>query len=268
MTTDARSRIIKTIAKLSKMVDPDANAFQGEINNAAAKIQELMDKYSISQAELQAAQVNSSNKEMDEQFATKTAEYTIKGVKAWHWALAKVIATITHTKYYATSGYKTRHHMQFFGELGNSEVAASLFAEWVQVIEAMAISATDDYWKVVMKKYNYSGWLKDKKANGYSDKFMDTVPPEERTTYYKISWLDGCVTGIKHAVEAQEEKRAKEVSTALVLYEEKVELAYKSLSLKFKHVKVNSARGSSNIGRDQGYEAGSKIKIGLNKVGG
>ena len=267
MTTDARTKIIETIAKLSAMMNPDANAFQGEINNAAAKIQELMDKYSISQAELQAAQVDSSRKDFDQQFATKTAEYTIKGIKAWHWALAKVIAEITHTKNFSR-GYGTRHHMQFFGESANSEIASNLFAEWVQIIEAMAISATDDYWKIVMKKYNYAGWLKDKKANGYSDKFMETVPYEERTTYYKISWLDGCVLGIKHAVHKQEEKRSQEVSTALVVYEEKVELAYKSLELRFRTVKVNHARGSSNIGRDQGYEAGSKIKIGLNKVGG
>lgn len=268
MTTDAREKIIATIAKLSAMTNPEANAFQGEINNAAVKIQELMDKYSISQAELQAAQADASHKEFNDQFATKTAEYTIKGIKAWHWSLAKTIAKITHTKNFSR-GYGTRHHMQFFGEAANSEIASNLFAEWVQVIEAMAISATDDYWKVVMKKYNYAEFSKLKKASGRNDlKFMDTVPFDERTTYYKISWLDGCVMGINHAVHEQEEKRSQETTTALVVYEEKVELAYKSLALQFKKARVNHARGSSNIGRDQGYEAGSKIRIGLNKVGG
>ncbi len=267
MDTNARTKIIETIAKLSAMTNPNANAFQGEINNAAAKIQELMDKYSITQDELDAKNMETSKQEMNRGFESKGAEYVIKGVKNWHWRLADVIGRITHTKNYArTSG--TRCTMVFYGDPNNSTIASSLYTEWVQIIEAMSISATDDYWKVVMKKYNYAGWLKEKKANGYSDKFMDTVPFEERTTHYKSSWLEGCIQSITKAVQNAEDERSKEVSTALVVYDAKLNSEYAIMTKRFTTMKVSRPRGHSDAGYAAGREAGSKIKIGLNKVGG
>lgn len=259
---EIRRKILERVVKLSNMVSPDANAFQGEINNAAAKIQELMDKYSISAEDVEAAKSGADSKQ-DEAF-TEGSGCKIDGIKPWHWVLANAIARVTHTRHYALTN-RTTAWMKFFGRGGNSEVASSLFSEWSQVIEAMAESATDDYWKVVMKKYHYADFLKQKKLGLTHGKFMDSVPYGERTTYYKRSWLDGCVDQIMQAVREQEKTRTDETSTALVIYDEKLTEAYNDFSKNFRSAKsaVRKTRGYSEVGYGAGREAGSTINIGI-----
>lgn len=275
MTDDRRKQILEMIAKLSK-ITKESNAFQGEINNAAAKIQELMDKYSITSMEVDEVVAKGDDNEFKAAFESKFAEYQVKGIVKWHWDLAAIIARMTHTKSYCTS-YGRRGTFVFFGEKVNTEVATQLFIEWVQVIEMMAISALDDYWKVVMKKYDYKGWLKSKKDKelhhgkwpGYQDKFMNTVPYEERTTYFKSSWLQGCVDGLSHAVSEQEDSRNKEVGSAIVLYTEKVDEAYALMKkgMRFRSAHVAGGRVGSGAGYQSGYKTGKGLNLTRKKIG-
>jgi hypothetical protein len=270
---DNRKKILEMISKLTKLTSKDSGAFQGEIDNAAAKIQELMDKYSISQAEVDEAKNEQAAKTMEEEFKTQTAEYVIKGIKKWHMDFAQAVAEMTHTKRIPSvysSGNSQRAVMNFFGVKENTEVASAIFVEWVQIIQIMCESAVDDHWKYLMKEYDYAGHLKEKKESGYGDeKFQDRIPYEERTTYFKPSWLQGCVDSIISSVRQQNAKRAKEMTNAIVLYKEKVEEkfieAYEGKTEKFN---LRSGKVASNIGYSRGREAGSKINLGSKRIKG
>ena len=269
MTEDRRKQILEMIAKLSR-ITRESNAFQGEIENAASKIQELMDKYSITQDMVDEVNASSNSRELEREFESKSADYCVRGIVRWHWDLAGVIARITHTRHYCRS-YKRTGTFVFFGEQANVEVATALFIEWVQVIEMMAVSALDDRWKYLMKKYDYNGWLMEKKERGYADeKFMDSVPFEERTTYFKSSWLQGCVDGIRCAVSKQEELREEKVGTAIVLYQDKVDEAYAIMAKeqKFSRVSVSSPKLYSSQGYEGGYKVGKGITLNSKKIGG
>lgn len=269
MTEDRRKQILEMIAKLSR-ITKESNAFQGEIENAASKIQELMDKYSITQGEVDEVNASSDSRELEREFESKSADYLVRGIVKWHWDLAGVIARITHTRHYCRS-YRRTGTFIFFGEQANVEVATALFIEWVQVIEVMAVSALDDRWKYLMKKYDYSGWLREKRERGYADdKFMDSIPFEERTTYFKASWLQGCIDGICHAVSEQERLREEKVGTAIVLYQDKVDAAYAIMAKEqgFRGVSIKSSRLYSRQGYNDGYNTGKGITLNSKKIRG
>lgn len=269
--TTARQEILRKIAQLSKFKSTDSGAFQGEVSNAAGLIQKLMDKYSISQGEVEETIAQNETKAVEEVFKSKASDYVVHGLVKWHWDLAGAIARITHTKNYFGI-YKRTGVAKFFGAEGNVEVATNLFAEWVQIIESMAISATDDYWKVVMKKYDYAGFLARKKENGWGRemKFMDEVPFSERTTYYKQSWLDGCLTAILTSILKQERERTKDMSNAIVLYNDKMLIKYDEFAAleKMRPAKIARVKVYSDQGYRDGHETGSKIKIGSSRIGG
>src|SRR5687767_12462320 len=101
METTEREKMVERIRGLMNIQAESANAFEGEIANAAALAQKLMDKYNITLAEVEL----SGNKVMDIKFVGKDSTTAIGGIQQWHWKLAEAIGRITQTKHYSSSRY-------------------------------------------------------------------------------------------------------------------------------------------------------------------
>ena len=101
MENKEREQLIDRIRHMMEIQETSANAFQGEMANAAALAQKLMDKYGITLAEVEL----SGNKAMDAKFVNQPATVSIQGIESWHWALARSIGRITQTKHYSSSRY-------------------------------------------------------------------------------------------------------------------------------------------------------------------
>lgn len=161
--------------------------------------------------------------------------------------------------------------MVFFGEKESAQIASSLYVEWVVSIEAMAEQALKEHWKFVMKEYDYAGFLQRKKELGYGreEKFQDEIPAEHRTTYFKSSWLLGCVREIQRSAREAREQRDAGTATAIVLVNTEVNKRYAELSKDFTPLRGSSSpSGFSELGYARGMKTGSNIAIGAKKVGG
>lgn len=259
MTNEKRNQIIEQIRKLQEIANPDSGAFQGEISNASAMMQKLMDKYSISQMEIDA----SRNDEIDKAFESKTSDTVLFSILHWHWKLARVVARITHTRHYSTSRYSSTpvrktsalaeefpndkrsyrsgeyNSISFFGDPKNVEIACELYLEFLFKIDRMSAIATDEYSKYQYKKINF-----------------------EHPRVYRNSWREGCIDAINKKVREQEETRSEDTSNSIVLYTKQVDKAYNDFSQNF--TKLNSSGGGSSFssaGYSSGKEAGSNMSL-------
>jgi len=254
MEENKRDKIIDQIGKLSAMTSADSGAYQGEIANASAMMQRLMEKYCITWAEINEHKQAEQAKEMEEEFKSHSAEYVHKNVKAWRWRLARIIATITHTKHYSSSHADNTFSMVFFGVKENSEIASALYNEWVISIERMARKATDDNYKELVNRY------------GDIAKHNRAALGNENPRYFRVSWIDGCITGMSRAVEAEEDKTITSSQNALALYDKKVAEKYRELSKYFTKINTSVSRGYSSAGYTKGLETGSSIKLGSKRL--
>lgn len=254
MTTD-REQVLSKIAKLSKIVNPDSNAFQGEMNNAAALIQKLMDEYAISWEEVHAKEADQQRDEVETQYVPLEAEQFIKGIKQWHWDLAHIIERVTHTKVYSVSRGGAGKFV-FFGPQTASEAACQLFAEWSVNIELMSQLAYNARFFELAAKY------------GRGKGLMERVPLSERTTYFKQNWLQGCVRGMMEAVLERERQRGAGQVSALVLYDEKLANAYKEISKHFRTVHPKGPFHYNEAGYTSGKKVGRSLDITTKKIGG
>lgn len=257
-----KQKIIEQVLKLRKLADPNSGAFQGEMESAARKIQEFMDKYTISASDVDDAEAEAGFRETETIFNEMRSDFEIAGLAAWHWALAKQVARITHTKTWArTTGRRGR--MVFFGSSENSRVALEIFDEWVTLIAEVAEKSLKDHWKLVMREYDYDGFLRRKKLGLEYGKFMDTVPKGLRTTYYKESWLNGCIDGIRSSIDSQEESRTQETSTALVPYTTALDRAYNQIPME--QAKTRERVGSL-LAYASGQQFGKSVRLGSKKL--
>lgn len=273
MTTD-KLKIIETIAKLSALTSTDSGAFQGEISNASAKIQELMDKYSISWMEINNHRADKQAKEFSNAFDSQTSDFMHKKIQKWHWSLARLIARVTNTKHYSSS---TR--MAFFGIDENAQIASALYTLWITNINAMAETALKNHRKEMLKQF------------GDRPNFFSSLPTDLQPKYYRSSWIDGCLSAMSNNVREQEVAREVAITkerkdsivgtiskeeankiilapTAITLFNRELEIKWKSFSSRFRSVASASSRsGFSNAGYEAGQKAGSAVKIGSKGVG-
>lgn len=237
-----KSKLIELILNMGKLAD-DPAAFENEASVAAAKIRELMTKHSLDWADVHAAQANEQEREYEKAFAHATAEYLYRGIQKWHWQLARIIARITHTKHFAAGNY-----MKFFGVSANAETAAALYAQWRANIDELAKK----------ELFRYRMWLQKHYYHGENKKnFYTRLPPELRTKYYRISWIDGCLKGILQKVIENESKDQK----ALVLYKEEIDNQFRSHHPKVSLITPKDSKGFSVRGYEDGFSVGSKMDI-------
>lgn len=243
---DNRQSIINKIAKMSKLTE-NSGAFEGEASNAASMIQTLMEKYAISWQEVHQSEAVKQEAEYERIFDNKGSEFTHGFVKKWNWDLARIIAKITHTKYYLAGG----KYMYFFGVEENAQIAAALYTEWVVTIDAAA--------KHALKKYR--SWLVSKFYTGQKN-FYTQLPEEYQTKYYRESWIEGCLAGISERVRQEESQ-----SSVLVLYDAEVEKKFRQRNPRLKHVKTHGPSGYSSMGIQHGVEYGRNVNLKAKKLG-
>ena len=267
-----RNKILDMISKMSKLTS-EVGAFEGEISAASSKIQELMEKYAISQIDIDNFRADQQEKEFKQVFESARSEHQHKTIQEWEWSLARVVASITMTRHYSSGigayRYGGSTKMVFFGVKENAAVAAELYALWRKNIWEMAKKAQAENSNSLYRKYR-----KDHPdvLHWVAENF-----PDENPRYFRSSWLRGCLHamemkvydekkaregGRKESVDAQEQK----TSSALVLYNAEVDKAYEAMSSGFKEVSNGGPKGWSSSGYRQGQETGSKIKIGSKQL--
>lgn len=264
-----RNKIIEMIAKMSRLTE-DVGAFQNEASVAAAKIQELMEKYAISQMDVQNFIADKQEKEYKIAFESKMSEFRHKAIQEWEWSLARVIADVTMTRHYSLGG-----RFVFFGVPENAEAAVYLYTLWHSNIETMAEKARWENVLALRKKYGKRPALRH---------WIQENHPEDDPKYFRPSWIRGCLHAMamnvynerkarEEAIEVDalppgEKVQAQANASAIVLYKAEVDKAYEVLSKGFKTINTKGSSGWSSAGYIQGKETGSKIKIGSKELGG
>jgi len=272
MTTE-RERIIAQVRKLSDLANPESGAFEGEIANASAAMQRLMDKYSISMGEV----YESKNAEIDEKFASQNADAMFGAVRSWHWTLARVIARITHTRHFSTGTHvkygdapkKTLYGYErdwgktigFYGKETNAEIAASLFVEWLNKLTLMAMQATGEYCTTLVAAHNALGSYQVKSAYRISNL------RHRHPNVYRVSWIEGCLSAMMKSVREQESDRSKSTSVALMVVDKKIEVNWQEFSKHMNHVSLEATM-TNMAGYSAGEAVGSTLHIGQKAVTG
>lgn len=251
---DKREKIIDRIRKMMALTE-DSGAFAGEISAASGKIQELMDKYSITEMELLASQ----DKDSAPQFEAACSDAVLFTVVAWHWELAHLIARVTHTKTYMKSIYSSdgfvkstekkanktkRPHrantMVFFGDPSNVAVAGMLYLEWLMKLDNLSEEAAKKYSKVERAKY------------GFAD-----------TKAYRRSWIKGCLDGMRATISEQERSRSEEMTKAIVLVSRALLEAYSIHAAHFSTRRGSSGGRTNSQGFQDGHNVGKGMSLGM-----
>jgi hypothetical protein len=271
MDKQARDKILDTVRKLAQMANPENGAFPQEIATASAKMQTLMDAYNISMSEVLFEEQNKNGHKQS--FVSATSKGMLGSLKRWHWQLARCIAKITGTKYYATGGrgatlrWKTRsdirgHHMSFFGIGKACTLAAELFDEWVVLIDDMGKKATAEY----IKEMETWDWVKKQMASkGVKQVRHLRYLEEEHPNVWRNSWLEGVASGIMASLLEQEKERTTQTSTALMVVSKAVEVAYKDYSSNFR--RMGGGSSGKNYGAfNSGHAVGKTLRIGSKRI--
>jgi len=243
-----KQSIIEQIAKMSELLK-DGGAFEGEIANASAMIQKLMTKYSIEWNDIHSHKANEQHKEMAKIFSKEYSDFEHKVIKKWHWGLAGVIASATHTR-----NFSSNQRMVFFGVKDNAEIAKVLYALWVVNIEIMAKEAARQNIKDMIKKYPEIPLEKFRQR-------LVELHPEENTRYFRTSWIQGCIDGMNKKIIEQSKNELKVTRDALALYQQDVNKAYANIRSHFKKVSGNKSKGFSSSGYKQGKATGNGISL-------
>lgn len=270
LTGKEREKILNTIHQLSKIANPENNAFEGEIANAAAAMQKLMEKYSISIEEVFA----SGNKEIDEAFKDAKSDAMFGSILKWHWFLGHIICKITHTKYYSAGKYSaegiktlkgsTRNWgktIGFFGRESNVAMACALFTEWLIKLNSMAEQATSKYCHELLEMEN----SRTPEARPFTNAYHIPDLGSSHPNVFRASWLQGCLETILTMLEQQENSRDSRTSTALAIYDAKIAEKWAEYSADMK-TKKHFANSLNLPGYLSGKAAGAAIHIGQKSV--
>lgn len=277
-----KKRILETIYKMSQLTE-DAGAFQGEASAAAAKIQELMEKYAISQMEIDTFSADRQEKEFKVVFESVESEFQHKDIREWEWSLVRLISKITMTRCYTRGHgmfkkYGVAARMVFFGVKENAATAAELYALWHDNIEKIADKAQHENIIELRKKYGRRPALRLWIAENH---------PEDDPRYFRSSWIRGCLNAMHSKVFEEEQARRqpeeddvefieagsqtiqqKKINTAaIVLYKAEVDKAYAVLSENFKNISTGGgSKGWSGKGYERGHKFGSSVRIGSKQL--
>ena len=263
-----REQIIDRIQKLMNM-NSSNGAFEGEISNAAALIQRLMDKYTISEEEIKMKASEADQKAAEDAFNSGASTVAASSILPWHWILAKVIGKITHTKHYVSYGKgkgvngkeKWGKQMNFFGTKDNIEIASMLYDLWIVNIMSMAAKAMTEWCHELIEMYpeQYDDIARrGLKQRNYQ--FKD-IPHSHMPFVFKASWINNCVAAMLETVINEESERAQKSSMALAIYDDKVAAAYREYSGSFKTVRSRGPKNFSVEGAIRGRQIGRNLRI-------
>ena len=274
---EKRAKIVEQIHKLIAMTGVDSGAFEGEITNATALIQKLMDKYAILPEEILIEASKEMEAAAERKFNSNSGTIAFNGIQPWMWRLAKLVGKITHTKQYTSCGIKAkgvngkeRHGdvMCFFGAGNSGKIATMLYDQWVVIIMSMAAKAMTEWCHELVVKYpeQYADIARRglKPAN-YQFK---NIPHEEMPFVFKTSWIIHCIMAMKQAAVEEEAGRSKQTTHALAIYTGKIEGAYKEFSSSFRSVRSHGPRNFSPEGASRGAAVGKNLRVTPNVLSG
>ena len=146
--------------------------------------------------------------------------------------------------------------MTFFGTEEACKLAQELFDFWYLEIDRMARVATAEY----IKECEEDPWFQAIMAF-HGVKQIRHLPDlgAMHPNVWRDSWCYGVVNGVHRAIDAEQEERTPETSTALMVVNSKVTKAYKEHSKGFS----KSAKSSSGLNADA-YHSGTTVGKGLN----
>ena len=236
---DKRARMLEQARGLFALSQKDSGAFKAEIENASKLLQVLMEKYHITMLEV--TQAAKEQEEEQDKFTSVHSDIMFGRLKQWHWYLARGICRITYTKSYSqgTYGHSARDpkghkrrgkKISFFGAEEAVTVATELFKTWAIIIDDMAKVATAGYVQEMTENPMVIIMMFEQEVKQF--RHLKELG-HEHPTIWRSSWLLGVTEGILSALREQEEKRSKEMTSALMVVEEKLELAYEKFSKDF-----------------------------------
>lgn len=268
-----RKEALEKVRKLAELANPESNAFEGEIANASALMQKLMDKFSITPEEL----IDAENKVIDEKFAECSADVMLGSIQYWNWILARLIARITHTRHFSSgkstfdpttgkfAGMKTLKGVtrergktiSFYGKESNAEIASQLYTEWIIRLNLAARAATAEYCKELLQN-----------NPSYRNAYHIPNLGDDHPNVFRASWLDGCLRAMNASVREQEEKRDTNTSSALVVYNANLAAKWEQYSKHMRGAKIGGGSGFNAAGHLRGQAAGANMHIGQKSIGG
>lgn len=265
-----RTKILSTIRSMARIADPEHGASIGEMSNASALMQKLMDKYLISMAEVMAEDIGSPEKEFA--YAQKSAQAILGKLRQWHWVLARLVGRITHTRHFSTSqrseearrttkGKKLKYGstMAFYGHEQNVNLACDLYDDWLVRLTSMASNATEKYKTELLFQLNEEA--KRLGEDLITDLYRRDLGNLHPNTY-RMSWLLGCLQAMNMAVYEEEDKREEITSTAIVLYDNNLKDAWIKYSSGMQRASNSSKENRVNWeGMDDGASVGKGLKI-------
>lgn len=236
---DKRKAILDRLVKLEALANSDPTQFQNEVSVASAKIAEIMDKYAISWAEVQAAKGEAEQKAFQEDFKDTYADYTSRRVKVWHGQLAMIIANATNTKC-----FRAGTRMVFFGLESSGSFANEMFSEWLGTLDRMSLK--------------------------YQHEFVRHNGRSYESRYYRSSWISGCLSQMRENVRKSKEQARSTIdsnSTALVLFDRNLVQRFTNAHPDLRTHYSRGSSGFSSSGYRDGKQAGSGFNIGSRKIG-
>lgn len=193
----SREQIFDKIQKLMEMANrPDTNEHLAA--SAAAKAQELMQKWAIEESELEAATKGAA-----------AVKYSVERVpqlisKVWHWE--KWLGGQVAGAFFCHHVYSERaHEMCFCGREQDAKMAAFVFSQLRTTLDKLARQAFQKHAHDYKQTYGKSVYERSN-AQAYRGKWL-------------TSWMDGAVSVVGERLKAQNQKFTESNSMALVLVE-------------------------------------------------
>jgi len=286
--------ILKKIRALAALADPERNPNPHEVAAAAAKMQELMDQENISILDVMAEDTTDRSR-----FEEQSCEGILGTVRPWHWGLARMIGRIMSTKHFCKGAFggtvrgKMLHsakqqkgnRMTFFGSANSVTASCEIFDLWVLDIESMAVKVTSEYCK---KMQAMPFWIVEMELQDVNQFRHLRGLGDDHPNVWRNSWLQGVIWGIGEALDEQEKgrkttkvdievevsrragivetKHVSSMSSAIVLFQEQLEVSYKERAKSFSH-STSSSRGGMNYGAaTSGRAVGRKLNLTSKRI--
>lgn len=266
MSKNDREDILRKVRALFRVSKEDSGAFQGEMENASKLMQKFMDEFNIT---IEEVALSDNEKEEQDNFTSVKADIGFGRMKIWHWYLARAISNITGCRNYAHSnmGHSARdpkgHRRKiqspaFFGRPEQAQLSAELFAVWVVLIDDMAKIRVTEYIEELMAEPDVRMMMEAQ--NVKQARHLKNMG-EHHPNIFRDSWLLGVIMGVLEAIEEREKERSKEMTTALLVINDRVDEAYSDYSKSFLTQNVRSSKGEINYGA---LTDGQQVGRGLN----
>lgn len=244
MTPDARQSIIDKVVKLSRLADADKNDSAAEVASAAAMLQQLMDKHSITELELAAARAATAQHSIDTELNIGSVKLMLHDEKrvarSWEWRLMSTIARHNNCRF-------IRH---------SDVIGRTIYFRKVELVGTKQDMAFSEY----IYQYVYRECIRLGRES------YDSADKYERGTYeaYQYNFGLGMVVAVgqrlKQLRDAQQAAYSNNVQALVIVRKDAIDKYTESLYPTLH--KGRQQKGFTDAGAGQaGYRAGQNIPL-------